>query len=110
MSIRNRIRAEIERETRTSRRRNRVSRERVHPYQHDIDRLVDFVIDRRATQPGAIEAVRRIHKSVDIEAMRFLIGLVLEQGRSDLATKRRCERLLAHCRTVDRALLLGGTR
>jgi hypothetical protein len=104
------LRAEVERERRKSRRRNRISGERVHPVQHDIDRLCDFVIDRRATQPGALDALRRLYKSVDVEAMRFLTDIVLNEGRCDLAMRRRCARLSMYCDKFDRALSLEGRK
>lgn len=107
MNLRTRIRAEIEQETRTGKHRDRyVPTVGVHPYQFDLDRLIEFVIDRRARQPGALDAVRRLCRRVDVEALRFLIAVVLEQGRCDLATRRRCARVSEHCRTIESAVLL----
>ena len=101
------IPAAIERETRTSRYRDRG--ERVHPIQHDINRLINFVLARRKNQQGALGLARRCYRSVDTEALCLLVDMVLEQGSYDAATRRCCERVLAYCTLLDAAFALRAT-
>ena len=98
------IRDAVECETRRSRYRDRWSREPVHPAQHDVGAIIDFVIDRRKRQQGALEAARRVCKSVDTAALRFLIAVVLDGGVSTVAIRRSCTRVLAHCDAIEAAL------
>jgi hypothetical protein len=98
---------EIERETRKSRYRDRASGRRVHPYDHDITMLINFLASRRLRQPGMRDLVLRIYRSVDTEALRLAIALVLEKGNYDLATLRRCERIERYCDVIEAALFFG---
>jgi len=99
------IREEIERETRTSRHRDRISGGRVHEIQHDVNQLVHFVATRRQRQPGVFDAARRVCRTIDTEALRFLVALVLG-GSSYPAMRRLCARIIGYCETVEAALAL----
>ena len=98
---------ETERETRRSRFRDRISRQRVDPYQWDINQLVEFLISRRLRQPGTLDLARRIQRSVDTEALRLAIALVLEKGSYPPAMRRRCERIEGYCNVIEAALFFG---
>ena len=102
--FRDQIRAEIERETRTSRHRDRVSGERVHPIEHDVNQLINFVTDRRLRQPDALPAARRANKSVDTEALRVLIEIALKRGATTTAIRRRCSRIVTYCDVIETAV------
>lgn len=99
------IRQGIEEERRKSRFRNRCSYfERKHPLQHDADMLSDFCISRRLSRPGAWEALKRAAgNSVDTEALRYLVVLVLE-GSTYRAMRKCCARILETCAIYDKAL------
>jgi len=97
---------ETERETRKSRFRDRISRQRVDPYQYDITMLINFLASRRLRQPGTRDIVLRIHRSVDTEALRLAIALVLEKGSYTPAMRRRCERIEGYCNAFESALTL----
>jgi hypothetical protein len=103
------IRAAIREEVKRSRFRDRSSGGRVHPIQHDVNMVLDFIIDRRRRQaPAVFDAARKVLKHVDTEALRFLVSTVLEDGRCDNYMNRRCARLLEYCATIDSALALKG--
>jgi endonuclease III len=99
------IHAAVEQERLASRFRDRSSRQRVHPVQNDISRLVDFVAARRLRQPGVVDLLRRTLKHVDTDALRFLVSAVLDHGTCDRYMKRRCARLLGYCETIEAALM-----
>jgi hypothetical protein len=101
------IHAEVERERLASRFRDRCSRERIHPIQYDINKLLDFIIQRRRrSAPAAFDAARRVLRVVDTTAIRLLVSVVLEQGRYGWSMRCRCERLLGYCDTLEAALAL----
>lgn len=101
-----RIHADVERERRASKHRDRISRTRVHPIEHDLSVLTDFVLSRRLRQPETLSTVRRAYKAVDTDAVRCLIDLVLTRGASTPGIRRTCHRLLTHCETLEAALTL----
>src|SRR5258706_6959000 len=85
------IHAEVERERLASRFRDRCSRAKIHPIQYDIDKLIDFVIQRRrGSAPTAFDAARRVLHVVDTTAIRLLVSVVLEHGRYGLSMRCRC--------------------
>ena len=97
------IRAAVREEVRKSRFRDKCSGIRVHPIQHDIGAVIDFVIQRRRRQaPAAFDAARRVLRRVDTTALRFLVSTVLEDGRCDIRMRRRCERLRSTARRSNR--------
>lgn len=109
---------QVERETRRSRHRERISGrcgtfgriaigKRVHPYQHDINELVAFLISRRLRQAGMPDLVRRIRRSVDTQALRLALEMVREKGSFDMVMRRRCERIEGYCNLIEAALFFG---
>lgn len=106
MTLQDDIRAEVERETRRSRYRDRTSRCRIHPIKHDVSQLMAFVIARRLRQPGVTDLLRRVLKRVDTRAVRQLVSIVLENGSYPPTMRRRCDRLLGYCATIEAALAL----
>ncbi len=101
------IHAAVERERRASRHRDRFSRTRVHPVQHDLTLLIDFVLSRRIRQPETLGAVRRAIAAVDTDAVRCLIDVALTRAATTAAIRRVCGRLSANCETLEAALTLG---
>jgi hypothetical protein len=107
------IHAEVERARLKSRFRDRFSRSRIHPIQHDVDWLCTFVMTRRLRQPGVMDLLRRIqppHLSLrqqleSLDAIRLLVDIVLQKGSCDRVMKRRCARLLEMCDTLEAGLL-----
>lgn len=97
------IHAAMEEERLRSPYRDRASGNRVHPYKHDFSKLREFVVDRRRSQPGATELVRRSHDVGDLEAVRLLVDMVLTKGRCNRTEKARCARILAHCDQIELA-------
>jgi hypothetical protein len=96
----------VESERLRSRHRDRFSRERVHPIQYDVNRLTNFVCDRRTRQPGALDTVRRVMKSVDTEALRVLVQIASERGSRSRSMRRCCSRVLSYCDVIEAALAL----
>jgi len=103
--IRDEIHAAVERERRQSRHRDRRTGDRIHPYQHDINRLLAFVIDRRKSRPGALHLVQRACRVVDADALRQLV-VIVRDGNCDMATLNRCDRVMSYCQTIEEALAL----
>ncbi len=97
---------EVERETRRSRYRDRCSRMRLHPIQHDIAQLVDFVMERRRRQRDGLAAARCVLETVNTDALRTLIHLAREHGRCNRTMRRRCERIENYCLIIETALAL----
>jgi hypothetical protein len=102
MSIDDEIRNAVAEETNRSRYRDRRSDEQVHPIQHDIDALVDFVIARRRSVPGAVESARDAYDRVDPTALRELVDIV-RGGSCDLTTARVCDRVEEYTTTLEAA-------
>src|SRR5262245_2032221 len=96
---------ELEAETRKSRYRHRSNPSlRKHPIEADIHLICDFVEAHRKTFPGAWEAVKAVHYSVDTAALRLLIRAVLEGGSHSLTELRRCRRLESYCNVIESAV------
>lgn len=100
------IRAETESERLKSRFRDSRTRERIHPIDYDIHKLLDFILERRrrAKPHDAVwDAALRVLETVDTQALRFLVSTIFDKGRVDHVTRRRCRRVLGYCDTVNKA-------
>jgi len=100
------IRERLEREISQSRYRDRVSRHRIHPIEHDLNALIEFVICRRSDHEDTLDAARRALARVNTEAVRFLIAAVRERGTHPKWIADVCVRLEENCSTIETALLL----
>lgn len=102
----NGFRAAVREETKRSRFRDRWSRERIHPVQHDVNRLLNFIIERRRRSPSMVfDAARTVLKRVDTDAIRLLVSTVLDGGCGE-TMRRRCARLIGYCEIIEAALAL----
>jgi predicted DNA-binding WGR domain protein len=99
------IRAQVERETRRSRYRDRWSRERMHPIQHDVSQLIDFVMERRRRETDGARVGLRVLERVDTEALRLLVEMA-RRGHLDRTMRRRCQRVDYYCLVIEKALEL----
>lgn len=99
------IRKEIRRETRRSRYRDSRSGEKVHPIDHDLNRLITFIIDNHKENPAALDAARHHYRTVDTKAWRLMICVVRE-GPDNAAMLRVCKRIETYADAVDTALAL----
>lgn len=99
--------------TRRSRHRDRWSRERVHPVQHDINQLVHFIIARRRRHDDAFDAARTVlapctgnpRREQQIAALRMLVSVV-RRGRYSTTMLRRCERIEGYCDLFETAMAI----
>jgi len=69
--------------------------------ENDVHALIGFLIRRRVKHTDLRRAACRILRDFELEALDLLIDGILCRGRFDLATWRRCERLIAASTTIQ---------